>query len=277
LAGPLTCKVGVSLLWDAIAYVRGQIEDTTAPFLIPDATLALYVEAGAEEFSKWEPLGEHVVGTFGVPTPSSPLATISGISRYSCTVGNGFIYPVAEVTDVLFKASGIFNAASEMSYMALMAVTPFNWFYAEGNLLARPSDRIIRSEMLNELDHYGGGYWGLARDANGVRAIDIYPVPTSSGTPIFVRYTSSHQNVPDGSGNPTYPTIPENLKRYFGKFCLIEVLSQEEDRLAKSSQLKAGVTQRWSTPGAVRSYREGLKSDLELAMGSAVTVGRVSN
>lgn len=274
----LTCKIGASLSWDVIQYVRGQIEDLTSPFLIPDATLALYIEAAAEEFSKWEPLGAHVVGNFAASTPNSPFNTQVGVSRYSCTVGNGFIYPVQDITDVLFKPSGIFTAANEYAYMQLMPTSPLNWFYGEGNLLAKPSERIIRDGMFNELSHYSTGYWSQARDANGVRAIDLFPTPTSAGTPIFVRYTSGHINVPAvGSGDPTYPTIPENLKRYFGKLALLEVLEQETDRLSRSSQLKAGVMQRWSTPGAIKSYASELKADVELALGGGVTVGIVSH
>jgi hypothetical protein len=278
MTAPLTCMIGPSLKWDAVAYVRGQIEDTNGPsFVIPDSTLALYVEAAAEEFSRLEPLGEHVVGNFGGTPPTSPLSTTPGVNRYSCSVANGFQYPVAQVTDVMFKSSGVFSAASEMSYLQLMPVSPFNWFHTEGNILSKPSTRVIREEMFDELDHYTKGFWGTARGADGIKVIDIYPVPTTSGLPIFVRYTSTYISVLDGNQNPTYPTIPEDLKRYFGKLLLVEVLEQETDRLSKSSSLKAGVMQRWSTPAAIRAYAENLKADIHNELGGSVTVVTVSH
>ena len=274
----LTCKIGASLTYDVIAYIRGQIEDLTSPFVVPDATLALYVENAAEEFGKWEPLGEFVVGNIGATPPSSPLATLPGVSRYSCSVANGFLYPVNEVVDVLFKSSGVFTAASEIAYLQLMPVSPFNWFHTQGNILSKPSERVIREEMFDELDHYTKGFWGTARGADGVKVIDVYPVPTTTGIPIYVRYTSGYINVPAiGSGDPTYPTVPENLKRYFAKLALCEVLDQEADRLAKSSQLKAGVMQRWSSPTAIRLHAENLKAETQLAMGSSQTMVRASH
>jgi hypothetical protein len=274
----LTCKIGPSLTWDAVAYVRGQIEDTNGPnFLIPDTTLALYVEAAAEEFSKLEPLGEHVVGNIGGSPQTSPLSTLAGVSRYSCSVANGFLYPVAQVTDVMFKSSGIFSAASEMSYLQFMPASPFSLLSTNGSSILKPTDRVIREEMFDELDHYTKGFWGIGRGADGIKVIDIYPVPTSSGLPIFVRYTSTYLSVVDGNGNPTYPTVPEDLKRYFGKLLLVEVLEQEMDRIAKSSILKAGVMQRWSTPAAIRAYAENLKADIQNELGGSVTVVTVSH
>lgn len=274
----LTCKIGASLSWDVITYVRSQIEDLTAPFLIPDLTLASYIEAAAEEFSKWEPLGAHVVGNIGSQPPTSPLNSIAGVNRYACSVVNGFTYPVAEITDVSFRPSGIFTAANDFAYMSLMPASAFSMFISEGSLFQKPSSRIIRSSMFNELSHYNNGLWTSARDASGVKVIDIFPVPLSGGNPIFVRYTSSHIMVPAAiTGDPTYPSIPENLKRYFGKFALIEVLEQEIDRLSRSSQLKAGQMQRWSSPVAIKNYAQGLKDEVELAMGSSVTIGMVSN
>lgn len=277
----LTCKIGPSLSFDVVAYIRNQMEDTAATPKISDEALKLYIEAAAEEFSKWEPLGEFVVGNFSAATPSSPLHTINGVTRYSLTPGNGFVYPVIEVLDVLFKPSGFFTAANEYAYASLMPISPMNWFASEGDLLSQPSNRIIRDAMLSELSHYGSGYWVSARDANGVKAIDIFPAPTDSVTPIFVRYTSSHINVPQvggaNNGDPTYPTIPENLKRYFAKFALIETLQEEAGRFARSSQLKAGVMQRWSNPAGMASYIAKLKEEIELAMGSAVTIGIASH
>jgi len=274
---PLTCKIGAALTYDVIAYVRGQIEDLGPTFKIPDASLAIYVENAAEEFAKWSPIGDIVVGNIGGTPPTSPLSTIPGVSRYSCSIANGFTLPVLDVIDVLFKASGVFTAASEIAYLQLMPISPFNWFHTQGNILSKPSERVIREEMFDELDHYTKGFWGTARGADGVPVIDIFPIPTTSGLPIFVRYTSGYSAVVDGQGNPTYPTVPENHKRYFAKFALAEVLDQEADRLAKSSQLKAGVMQRWSSPASIRAQAENLRADVQNALGSAVTVGRASH
>jgi hypothetical protein len=275
----LTCLIGPSLSWDAIAYVRSQIEDLTTPQVVPDPALALYVEAAAEEFSKWMPLGEEIVGniagTSGSP-PSSPFQTQAYVSRYSCTAANGFTHTPTTIADVLYRASGVFSAASEIAYLALMPVSPLNWFRIDKDLLNSPTSRHIRDQYLQELDHYGIGYWGTARDSLGNLAIDLYPPPVTAGLPVFVRYNFGHANTPDGSGNPRYVTIPEDKKRYFGKLLLAEVIEEEADRLIKSSQLKAGITQRWSSPAQALTYAAELRNKVELAMGSAISEIKVS-
>jgi hypothetical protein len=274
-----TCRIGSSLTYDVIAYVRNQIEDTVAPFVVSDAALLIYVENAAEEFSKWEPLGEEIVGniagTSGSP-PSSPFQTQSYVSRYSCSVANGFAHTPAQIIDVLYRASGVFSAASEIAYLALMPVSPLNWFRIDKDLLNSPSSRHIRDQYLQELDHYGIGYWGVARDSTGLKAIDLYPPPVTAGLPIFVRYTYTHANNSGDPLNPTYPTIPEDLKRYFAKFLLAETIEEEADRLIKRSQTKAGITQRWSSPAEAVRYACELRDRTELAMGSAVSVVKVS-
>lgn len=272
----LTCKIGASLSFDAVAYVRSQIEDLTAPFIVPDAALQLYVEAAAEEFSKWLPLGDAIVGNFASAPPTSPFQTQAFVSRYSCTPANGFTNSPITISDVLYRASGVFTAASEIAYLALMPVSPLNWFRIDKDLLNSPTSRHIRDQYLQELDHYGIGYWRTARDSNGVMAIDLYPAPVTAGLPVFVAYTYAHGNTPDGNGNPQYLTIPEDKKRFFAKFLLAEVIEEECDRLIKSSQLKAGITQRWSTPAQALAYASELRNRVELSMGSAVSVGRAS-
>jgi hypothetical protein len=273
----LTCKIGPALTFDAVAAVRGYIEDDSAPFIVSDARMQNYVEMAAESFSKWTPLGENVVGQIGGSPPTSPFQTIAGVSRYACTAAIGFTPPAVEITDVLYRASGVFTAASEIAYLALMPVSPLNWFRVDRDILMSPSSRHLRDEYLQELDHYGTGYWGRARDAaTGLPAIDIYPPPTVSGIPIFVRYTSAHGNTPDGNGNPQYPTIPDNWKRHFVTQLLVEVVKEEANRLMLKSQVKAGQIQRWSSPGDMRRWADQLHEDSVNEMGGNVGVAIVS-
>jgi hypothetical protein len=278
----LTCKTGASLTWDAVRFVRGKVEDPNPPLYgasptIPDSAFVDYVESAAEEFSNYSPLGEIVVGSIGANPPTSPLVTISNVSRYVLTPGVGFTFPVKEVIDVLYRASGVFTAASEIAYLALMPVSPLNWFRIDKDLLNSPTSRHIRDQYLQELDHYGIGYWSRARDPiTGTQAIDIYPPPTASGLPIFVRYTSVHQNVPDGSGNPQYPTIPEDLKRHFGRFLLAEVMEQEADRLFKSQQTISGVVTRFGSASNIRMEAERLRDETRLSIDASSGIVAVS-
>ncbi len=274
----LTCKVGPSQVWDAFRFVRNKVGDLNPPPfpgpglpVIPDTALQDYVDAAAKEFSHWSPLGDIVVGniagTSGSP-PSSPLNTLAFTSRYVCTAANGFAFPVKEITDVLYRASGVFTAASEIAYLALMPVSPLNWFRIDKDLLNSPTSRHIRDQYLQELDHYGIGYWGRARDAaTGLPAIDLYPPPVTAGLPIFVRYSTYYAQVPDGFGNPTYPTVPEDLTSYFGKLLLAEVMDQEAINMYRFTQMRSGIIQQWSSPGDIRMNAEAIRDEVHLVLG----------
>jgi hypothetical protein len=274
----LTCKIGQALTFDAFRYVRGQVGDPNPPAftgpglpIISDNSLLDYVDIAAKEFSQYVPLGDIVVGniagTSGSP-PSSPLNTVAFQSRYVCNVANGFAYPVKTITDVLYRASGVFTAASEIAYLALMPVSPLNWFRIDKDLLNSPSSRHIRDEYLQELDHYGIGYWGWARDpATGYPALDLYPPPVTAGLPIFVRYTTYYQQVPDMSGNPTYPTVPEDMTFHFARFLLAEVMNQEAINIYKYTTLKSGIIQQTSSPGDIRAEGARIRDEARLAVG----------
>lgn len=283
----LTCKIGQSLVFDVFSYVRAKIGDPNPPTFtgpglpfVSDAALQAYVDVAAKEFAQYVPLGDIVVGniagTSGSP-PSSPLNTIAFQSRYICNAANGFVYPVKNISDVLYRASGVFTAASEIAYLALMPVSPLNWFRIDKDLLNSPSSRHIRDQYLQELDHYGIGYWGWARDgATGQIALDLYPPPVTSGLPVFVRYTTYYQQVPDGLGNPTYPTVPEDMTFHFARFLLAEVMDQEAINIYKFSSLKSGIIQQWSSPGDIRHDAERIRDETRLQCGGMTGMALVS-
>jgi hypothetical protein len=283
----LTCKLGPNQVFDAFRFVRNKVGDLNPPPFagpglpfIPDAALQDYVDIAAKEFSQFVPLGEIVVGNIagssGSP-PSSPLNTLAFQSRYVCTPANGFAFPVKEISDVLYRASGVFTAASEIAYLALMPVSPLNWFRIDKDLLNSPTSRHIRDQYLQELDHYGIGYWGRARDAaTGTPAIDLYPPPVTAGLPIFVRYTTYYLQVPDGSGNPTYPTVPEDMTFHFARFLLAEVLDQEAINIYKFSQLRSGIIQQWSSPADIRMNAEAIRDQTRLQVGGMAGMALVS-
>ena len=283
----LSCKIGQTLVFDAFRYCRNKVGDPNPPIIagpglpfIPDTALQDYVDVAAKEFAQYVPLGEIVVGNIagsaGSP-PSSPMNTVPYQSRYVCSVANGFAFPVKEVSDVLYRASGVFTAASEIAYLALMPVSPLNWFRIDKDLLNSPTSRHIRDQYLQELDHYGIGYWGRARDgATGTQAIDLYPPPVTAGLPIFVRYTTYYQQVPDGGGNPTYPTVPEDMTHHFARFLLAEVLDQEAINIYKFSQLKSGIIQQWSSPSDIRADAERIRDETRLQCGGMAGMALVS-
>lgn len=283
----LTCKVGQAQVFDAFRYVRDKIGDPNPPVFagpglpfISDNALLDYVDVTAKEFSNWVPLGDIVVGniagTSGSP-PSSPLNTVAFQSRYVCSAANGFAYPVQRISDVLYRASGVFTAASEIAYLALMPVSPLNWFRIDKDLLNSPTSRHIRDQYLQELDHYGIGYWGTARDpATGLMALDLYPPPVTAGLPVFVRYTTYYQQVPDGLGNPTYPTIPEDMTFHFARFLLAEVLDQEAINIYKFSSVKSGIIQQWSSPADIRANAESIRDETRMQCGGQAGMALVS-
>lgn len=276
----LTCKIGPLAVFDAFAFARAKVGDPNPPPFpgpglpfISDIALQSYVDVAAKEFARWTPLGDitvgNIAGSAGSP-PTSPLNTIAYQNRYICNVGNGFAYPVKTISDVLYRASGVFTAASEIAYLALMPVSPLNWFRIDKDLLNSPTSRHIRDQYLQELDHYGIGYWCWGRDAaTGTIFIELFPPPVTSGLPIFVRYTTYYSQVPDSQSNPTYPTVPEDLTLQFGRFLLAEVMDQEAINIYKFSQTRSGIVQQWSSAADIRMNAESIRDEARLALGAS--------
>jgi hypothetical protein len=158
-----------------------------------------------------------------------------------------------------------------------MPVSPLNWFRIDKDLLNSPTSRHIRDQYLQELDHYGIGYWGWGRDAaTGTIKIRIFPPPVTSGLPIFVTYTTYYLQVPDGSGNPTYPTVPEDKTMQFARFLLAEVMDQEAINIYKFTQVKSGIIQQWSSAADIRMDAERVRDEARLALGSSTGMALAS-
>lgn len=265
----LTVKLGTSA-WDAVAYVRAQIEDTTTPFTVPDASLTAYAEVAAEEFSRHVPLEDMVGNPF---TNTSGFNTVANTQRYVCNAGNGFAASPTRIIGCLWRAGSAYTNTSDISYLVFSPATPVNQFLFGSDWLENPTYRVIRSEYLTELERFGRGAYGVSRDrATGLLALDLFPVPSTS-LPVFVRYQCSHVNTPDGNGFPTYPTVPEELKLHFAKLFLAEVYEQEADRLAKFQKMQAGFTQYQGSAADLRQKGASLRDDVFLALEGAAGSG----
>jgi hypothetical protein len=256
--------------WDAVRYCRALTEDLYTPFVVPDESYIAYAEDVAEDFSRWVPLdiqvGNPVLGT-------SAFLTVANQQRYVCNVANGFASPVARVTDVLYRATNAFSAASEISYLALLPFSPLNRFLFTPSLLDSPSERILRDEYLSELDHYGKGYWGQVRDSGtGTAAIDLYPIPVTGGLPIFVRYQTIHTATASPLNDAVYLRVPEDRKRQFARLLYCMVLEQESGRYAKATSTSAGILRGTASPQALERKIERIRSSVYLELGGALPV-----
>lgn len=260
--------------FDAAKYVLNQVEDVAQDYITDDA-LRIYAEVANEDFSRHIPL-DYVVGN--VTSNTSPLTTVAMQTRYLCSPANGFIATPIEITDVLYLSSGGFTAADEASYVYLMPFSPVNRFLLNPYILDSPSQRIIRDAWLNELAHYGQGNAGISRDAaTGLLAIDVYPYPMESGTPLFVRYAAQHVLATDANLNITVPTIPAHHARNWARLLHLEVLEQEGDRLLRQHMLKAGITtiQRDSKTAEERIGR--MRDEIYFTLGQHVGTATVSH
>jgi len=256
--------------WDAVRYCRALTEDLYTPFIVPDESYGAYAEDVAQDFSRWVPLDIQV----GNPvTQTSGFLTVANQQRYVCNAGNGFASPVARITDVLYQATNAFSAASEISYLALLPFSPLNRFLFTPSLLDSPSERILRDEYLSELDHYGRGFYGLARDpASGAVAIDLYPIPTTGGTPIYVRYQTIHVATASLLNDAVYSRVPEDRKRQFARLLYCLVLEQESDRYAKATSTSAGILRGTASPQALERKIERIRSSVYQELGAALPV-----
>jgi hypothetical protein len=276
---PDTCLVGPSATFDAIAYARAKIEDTDLlnP-VIPDSSFLLFVQAAAQEFSRHAPW-EDVIGNVAASPPTSPMMTVANQMAYVCSTANGFPVAPIQITDVLYRASATYSAANELAYLSILPFSPVNRFLYSPNLLDSPSERILRNEYLNELQHYGKGYAGIYRDRlTGRLAFDLYPVPVAMPSiPIFVRYLGAHANASTEANNPVYPTVPDDLSRYFGDLVYAEALDVEADRLAKFQRARAGLLDLQGDAVAMRELAAEVRFRATGALGAHTGIGQVSN
>ena len=260
---------------DIVPFVRGQIEDYTAgSFTIPDSTFQATVSKVARDFSRFRPLS-NPVGDFFAQT--SPLVTVANQHRYQCNSGAGFTNEIAWITDVLYRASGGFSAASEIGYMALLPFSPANTFLFTPSLVDAPSRRILRDEYLNEIDHYGVGQAGVLIDSTGAWVLDLFPVPVTSGLPIFVLYNSPHQVTTDAQGNANVLTVRPFDVQHFQSLVLAEILRILAIRVTRQIDAKAGQIEVKASAADLRELYRDTLDHAHLALGGAAGVGDVSS
>jgi len=257
--------------WDCAQYVRRLVEDPNAE-TVPDEALWNYAEDVNEDFSRHVPT-EYVVGSPIAET--SPLLTIKGQQRYLCTTGNGFPVTPISVSDVLYRAGGALIAPNEMAYLSMTAFAPLNRFlFTTSSLIDSPTQRVLRDEYIDEMDHYGRGYAGVVLDPSGNLAIDLYPVPETDGMPIYVRFKAAHTMDYNSTTNTlTVATVPENKKRDWAKLLYALVLEQEGEHMAKYKMQKAGLVERQTDARTMEARVMRIREEVYAALGSYVSVG----
>lgn len=261
--------------WDCVPYVRNLVEDTTAPFVIPDAAIQVYAEDVLEDFSRHVPL-DNLVGN--PSTNTSTMNTVANQQRYVCSVANGFSAQIMGVSDVLYRAGTGYSAASEIAYLALLPFSPINRFLFTPSLLDSPTERILRDEYLSELEHYGYGYYNVVRDAaTGLPALDLYPIPVIAGLAIYVRYQTLHIMSQANEDAWTVATVPEPSKRNFAKLLAAMVMEQEADRIIKVWQAKGGLVDVQSDSRSMELRVERWRQDAYNSMGGRTAVGVASH
>ena len=266
---------------DVVGFVRDQIEDyTDGNFVIPDGTFTRLASRVTRDLARFYPM-QNVVGNVFAAT--SPLMTVNGQQRYICNSANGFTGEIARITDVLYRATSGFNAASEIGYLALLPFSPANTFLFTPSLVDSPTRRLLRNLYLNEIDHYGigkdqdsNGQAGIMLDSNGNFVIDLYPIPQSA-LPIYVRYDINHVVVNDSQGNATIPTLPGAAVRHFQSLLLAEVMRIVAIRITQQVDATAGMTAIKADPEQLKDLARDLRDDTYLELGYAAGIGDTSS
>ncbi len=267
----LTCLVGATQTFDAVAYARSMLEDDGAILAIPDTRLRWYIETVAEDFSRHLPL-DVLVGT--PYTNTSPFNTVAGQQRYVLNSTNGFTNPPLRVKAVQSTSGSGLNASNDN---ALFYLNPYAT--AQGFLgpaaIDSPSARVIRGSYIGELDWYGQTYYDLVRDsATGLPAFDLYPIPAGP-YPIFVRYQAQHLDSGTVGTASKYVTIPEEQKRNFGRLLYAQVLFELAGRLALSGQIKLGQIEMNQQAQGMRDLAMDIRQDVYHELGAAAPVALV--
>lgn len=265
------CLLGASQ-WDAVGYARAMTGDTNPDaFIVPDTSYEFYVEAAAETFSRFKPLGDFVLGSPMSDPPTSPLNTQPYVQRYSLSpsyMASQNLPPVLEITDVLYRVGEQILVGADLAFFLLIPSSPLGRFVLDPS---SPTSRILRNNFLNELDHYGVGFWTREWDSDGFPAIDLWPIPQTESLPILVRYSSAHQvtALNDQFGSVAYPSIMEQYKRTFGDLLYAQVLEQNAIRFAGATSLQSGIIKRTADPQMYLNLACKARNRAELALGSA--------
>lgn len=262
--------------WDAVAAARALSSDTTSPYTIPDAAYQLYHEMVAEDISRFLAL-DYVVGT--PITSTSPLATVANQQRYICTQGNGFTVPPSRITDVSYQATNVLANTSDFSYLGLTPFSPLSRFFiAPAYVADNPTYLTLRSEYRDVLDKISQGFYDVIRDpSTGLLGIDIYPVPTTGGLPIYVRYQAGWTYTTDGSGNAVYATFPEAYKRVFATLLYCYAVEQNLDWYARNASAKVGILQQGGSAEMLARKLSRLRNEAYQQLGGAMpTIVQVS-
>src|SRR5258708_2559780 len=260
----------------AIAYARSMIEDSdSTSFIVPDASMLQLVKRAAGEFSRHLPLDD-VVGN--PATATSPCMTSAGVQRYICDAAHGFPVTPSRISDVLYRAAATYSAANELAYLAILPFSPVNRFLFTPNLLDSPSERILRNEYLDELQHYGRGAAGIVRDrVTGLLAVDLFPIPTGNPVPVFFRWQAPHPNSSTDPNNPVYATMPDDLAFTFGELLYAACLDMEADRLAKFQRARAGLLDIQGSAADLRELAADVRQRALTPLNAYQGVGIVSN
>lgn len=257
--------------FDAVAYARQMSNDTDTPYVTPDAAYELYQEDVVEDFSRYVPL-DYIVGNPAVLT--SALTTVANQQRYVCSVANGFSVEPARITDVSYNSSGLLTNTTDWGALNLMPFSPLGRFFLANTwLVDNPSMLTMRSEYRDTVDRLFPGFYNVVRDpTTGLLAIDLYPIPTVTGQPIYVRYQGNHIDTGTAGVNAIYLTVPEALKRYFAILLYCTVVENNLDEIARAGSTRAGILQEGGSPEWLERKLARLRASTYQALGGTFPV-----
>lgn len=257
------CLIGTDQ-YDIVAYARQRDRDASATPTVADAEYQALVRKTIEDYEKFKPLGDKIVGNIGAVPITSPLNTVANQNRYYVPTIDG-VAPT-EVYDVLYRVGQVTNAAFDIAALSLTPYSPWLMFI---DSQLRPTMRVIRDELFNELDHYGIGEWRTGRDQTGLY-VDIYPVPLTAGLPILIAYRGAYPSVvqPDGI-SLAFASISNTDAAILGDLLYAALLEDHLNDLMKTGQVRAGLIDRRPAFVSLQKQIESIREDCHLALGEA--------
>jgi hypothetical protein len=261
--------------YDAVRYVRGRVGDPDGS-TFSDAELVAYAQEANSDFSRHLPLDIFVGDVLG---GTSPLLTVADQGRYVCTPGNGFPSAPLFIREVLWAATSAgFNASNEAATLALMPTFIISKVLFRPGLLDSPSERVLRQSYLNELSHYGRGFYDTYNDpATGLLGINLFPVPELDGLPLFVQAGLAHGMFDDGSGNLDIPTVPADRVTDWARLLWAILVENEALRVCATKQAKAGLVEIASDPRVLMQFAIEQRHSIYAKLGSYAGAAVVSS
>lgn len=199
-------------------------------------TILGYPNADATRDAALAMLAEVAMGEYNAMAPRIPphynFTTVQNQQNYPMPVD------LKTVTDVFTPSQyGYYN---DTLFLPMIDTPSSSLFGYSDYAFRSPSERIIRSGILGELDHYATSFVGYKVEQGTPPQLWLFPSTVASGLNVIVRYTADHLNTSSDATAPSWNTLPAGHWRLIIDLMRAAVLMQRAQMLLSSMNMTDG-------------------------------------